>query len=72
MRRLLWTLFATQNWALWTTRNKVILESKIPQQSANLIFKTFLFMQQWRVWQKAKMLSILDEMIALLKARQPM
>jgi hypothetical protein len=68
----MWTLFAAQSWALWTTRNKFILESKFPKQLANLIFKTFLFMQQWRVWQKAKMLSILDEMIALLKARQPM
>jgi hypothetical protein len=43
-RRFLWILFAIQSWALWT-RNKFMIESKLPKRPANPIFKTFLLLQ---------------------------
>jgi hypothetical protein len=30
-RRMMWTIFAAQSWALWTTRNKFTIEKKFPQ-----------------------------------------
>jgi hypothetical protein len=51
-RRLLWTLFLAQSWALWTVRNKLTMEKKILNDPANLIFKMCIFLQLWSV--KAK------------------
>jgi hypothetical protein len=42
---MLWTFFAAQSWALWTTRNKFTIEKKFPQQPANCIFKCLLNLQ---------------------------
>jgi hypothetical protein len=66
-RRVIWTLFVAQCWTLWITRNKFTLEAKFPRKPANIIFKTLLLLQQWRVLQKPEMLPLLDEIIALLK-----
>jgi hypothetical protein len=51
-RRLLWTLFLAQSWALWTVRNKLTIEKKLINNLANLIYKICIFMQLWTV--KAK------------------
>jgi hypothetical protein len=44
-RRMIWTFFAAQSWALWTTRNKFTLENKFPQQLANYVFKCLINLQ---------------------------
>jgi hypothetical protein len=66
-RRVIWTFFVAQCWTLWITRNKFTLEAKFPRKPANIIFKTLLLLQQWRVLRKPEMLPLLDEIIALLK-----
>jgi hypothetical protein len=60
-------LFAAQSWALWTTRNKFTIEGKFPNQPANCIFKTSIFLQFWRPLAKPKVHPMLDEAIAKLK-----
>jgi hypothetical protein len=46
-RRVVWALFAAQSWALWLTRNKLAIESKLINHPADLIFKTLVFLQLW-------------------------
>jgi hypothetical protein len=46
--RMLWTFFALQSWAFWTTCNKFTIKKKFPQQPANCIFKYLLNLQLWR------------------------
>jgi hypothetical protein len=38
-QRAVWTFFAAQCWAIWTTRNKFTIEGKFPRQPADCIFK---------------------------------
>jgi hypothetical protein len=49
------------------THNKATIEAKFSRQPANLIYKTLILLQQWRILQKAEMVPLLDEAIALLK-----
>jgi hypothetical protein len=46
-RRVVWTLFLAQSWALWHFRNKLTIESKLMKHPANIIFKSMLFLQLW-------------------------
>jgi hypothetical protein len=46
-RRLIWTLFAAQSWALWQVRNKHVFESRVISKPANLLYKTVVFLQLW-------------------------
>jgi hypothetical protein len=46
-RKIMWTLFLTQSWALWTVRNKLTVEKKVMNHPANLIFKMCIFLQLW-------------------------
>jgi hypothetical protein len=66
-KKLLWLLFVAHSWALRLTRNKATIEAKFSRQPANLIYKTLILLQQWRILQKAEMVPLLDEAIALLK-----
>jgi hypothetical protein len=45
-RRLLWTLFVAQSWALWLVRNKLAIESKVIRHLADIIFKIVILLQQ--------------------------
>jgi hypothetical protein len=42
-----WSLFAAQSWALWHIWNKIAIEKSFPNQPADWVFKTLLFLQQW-------------------------
>jgi hypothetical protein len=64
---MLWTFFAAQSWALWTTRNKFTIDKKFPQQPANCIFKSLLNLQLWRPLQKTKDLPMMEELEAMTK-----
>jgi hypothetical protein len=46
-QRVIWALFAAQSWALWLTRNKLSIESKLIKHPADVIFKTLVFLQLW-------------------------
>jgi hypothetical protein len=63
----LWTFFAAQCWALWTTRNKFTIEGKFLCQPAGCIFKTTLSLQLWRNLHKSKDQTLVDAMVAMTK-----
>jgi hypothetical protein len=67
-KRAVWTFFAAQCWAIWTTRNKFTIEGKFPRQPADCIFKILLSLQLWRPLQKAKFRGMMDELILMTKA----
>jgi hypothetical protein len=46
-KRMLWTYFAAQSWALWTTKNKFTIEGKFPRQPANRVFQFLINLQLW-------------------------
>jgi hypothetical protein len=43
-RRAVWILFAAQSWALWHIRNKIAIEIVFPNQPADGVLKTLLFL----------------------------
>jgi hypothetical protein len=44
--RAVWILFVAQSWALWHIRNKIAMENSFPNQPADCMLKTVLFLQQ--------------------------
>jgi len=42
-------LLAITMWALWTIRNKRVMEGRFMRQPANILFKINSFLQKWRV-----------------------
>jgi hypothetical protein len=66
-KRLLWTFFVAQSWALWLTRKKISIEGVFPRQLAVIVFKLVLTLQLWRPLQKRKGLQVFDEMGRLAK-----
>jgi hypothetical protein len=67
-QRAVWTFFASQCWAIWTTRNKFTIEGKFPRQPADCIFKIILSLQLRRPLQRSKDKGTLDELISMTKA----
>jgi hypothetical protein len=66
-KRLLWTFFVAQSWALWLTRNKFSIDGVFPRQPADIVFKLVLTLQLWRPLQKCKDVQVFDEMGRLTK-----
>jgi hypothetical protein len=66
-RRMVWTLFAAQSWALWLTRNKLSIESKLIRNPADIIYKTLVFLQLWTPTTSARDQPSLRWMISELK-----
>jgi hypothetical protein len=66
-RRLIWTLFAAQSWALWHVRNKHVFESRVISKPANLLYKTIVFLQLWTPLAKAQDRANLLEMARQLR-----
>jgi hypothetical protein len=66
-KRLLWTFFVTQSWAIWLTRNKFTIEGFFPRQPADIVFKLVLTLQLWWPLQKRKDLLLFDELGRLAK-----
>ena len=67
-RKALWILFVVLCWALWTTRNKFCIEEVFPRQPAYVLFKSLIFLQQWRPVIKPKLLPLIDELARSLQA----
>jgi hypothetical protein len=51
-QRTVWALFLAQSWALWTIRNKLVIERKVINHPADIVFKSSIFLQLW--WPSAK------------------
>jgi hypothetical protein len=66
-RRLIWTLFAAQSWALWHVRNKHVFESRVISKPANLLYKTIVILQLWAPLAKPQDKANLLEMIRQLR-----
>jgi hypothetical protein len=66
-KRMLWTYFAAQCWALWNTRNKFTIERKFPRQPANCVFQCLINLQLWRPLQKPRDLRLMEELEAMVK-----
>ena len=47
-KRIFWVGFAAICWSLWTTRNKFTIEHIFPANPVGCLFKTGVFLQQWR------------------------
>ena len=67
-KRLLWILFLAQIWALWLVRNKLTIESKTLSHPADIIYKTIIFLQLWKLNTKAQDKEGLDWMASELRA----
>ena len=63
-RRLFWVGLAAMCWALWTTRNKFTIGHVFPAKPADCLFKTCVFLQQWRSLTKEEDRDALDAMLA--------
>ena len=40
-------MFVVLCWTLWITHNKLVIESKVPNHPADIMFKMALFLQVW-------------------------
>jgi hypothetical protein len=67
-RRMLWVGVAAMCWTLWTTRNKFTIEHVFPAKSADCLFKTCIFLQQWRLLTKEEDRDAFDVMISKIRA----
>ena len=67
-KRLLWILLLAQSWALWLVRNKLTIESKTLSHPADIIYKTIIFLQLWKLNTKAQDKEGLDWMTSELRA----
>ena len=47
--RLIIFIFAGFAWALWTTRNKIAIEKKIPKAPTDVLYIALSLMQKWSV-----------------------
>lgn len=50
--RLMMFLFAGFTWALWTTRNKMAIEKRVPKAPADIIFVALSWLQKWCIMLK--------------------
>ncbi|KAE8809708.1 hypothetical protein D1007_13596 [Hordeum vulgare] len=46
-RQLFWLVFAAMTWTLWTTRNKMVIESVFQRRASDSFFKFLAFLQLW-------------------------
>jgi hypothetical protein len=67
--RAVWIIFAAQR-ALWHIRNKIVMEQYFPNQPADCVLKTFLFLQQWRPLLKSKNLAAVNRYVWLMNTRE--
>ena len=67
-RRLFWVGFAAMCWTLWTTRNKFTIERVLPAKPPDCLFKTCIFLQQWRLLTKEEDRDAFDVMMSKIRA----
>ena len=46
--------FGVTTWALWVTRNKMMIEGKFPRSPIDALSKIDVFMQRWRILLRAE------------------
>ena len=66
--RVLWRCVGALIWALWTTRNKFTIKHVFPSKPADCLFKSCIFLQQWRLLTKPGDRDALDLLISKVRA----
>jgi len=54
-------------WALWTTRNKRVVEGKFPRYPTELLIKSNMFLQRWKTLLRGNDLVKIEEWVAQVK-----
>ena len=67
-RRMIWVGFAVMCWTLWTTRKKFTIEHVFPAKPVDCLFKTCIFLQQWRLLTKEEDRDAFDVMMSKIRA----
>ena len=67
-KRVFWVGLGALCWALWTIRNKFTIELTFPSKPADVLFKSCIFLQQWRLLTKEPDRDALDLLIAKIRA----
>jgi hypothetical protein len=67
VKHFLWSFFAAQSWAIWTTRNKFTIERTFPRQPVDIVFKIVLTLHLWQPLQKHKDLPLFGELGRMTK-----
>ena len=62
-RRLFWLVFAAMTWALWTIRNKMVIERVFLRHASDSVFKFLAFLQQWHPLCRQRDSERLDDML---------
>ena len=64
-----WLGFGAIAWALWTTRNKALIEGQFIKHPADLLYKMVSFMQLWKLLAKPQDRGDVQELISKVRAR---
>jgi len=68
-------MFAGFSWAIWTTRNKMAIEKKIPKAPSDVIYCAISLMQKWSLLLKEEDRETFDQakdaIIKWMKSFQP-
>jgi hypothetical protein len=64
-RHAIWVLFSTQSWALWHIE-KFSIENTFPNQSADCVFKSIIFFQQWHPLFRSKDVEVVELLLEIL------
>ena len=68
--RIAWRCVGALLWAIWTTRNKIMIEKKFPNHPADVIFKCHLFLQTWIQLRKERDAERMMESMMRIKTTQ--
>ena len=67
-RRIAWLRFRAIAWALWTTRNKALIEGHF-KHPADLLYKMVSFLQLWKLLAKLQDRGHVQELVTKVRAR---
>ena len=66
-RRMTW--LGAIAWALWTMRNKALIEGQFIKHPADILYKMMSFMQLWKLLARPKDRGRVRELVAKVRAR---
>ena len=67
-KRVFWVGLGAICWSLWTTRNKLTIKHVFPAKPADCLFKSCIFLQQWRSLTKPEDRDALNLLISKVRA----
>ena len=64
-----WMGFGAIAWALWTTRNKALIEGQIIRHPADLLYKNVSFLQLWKILTRPQDRRGVEELVTRIRAK---